>query len=169
MRVTNWVIRSVPWDVRSKRRKQKQKTPKKNFKKKGNATSVECFMGLFSPCWLACQKQNLHCIKQVSMNTTASSHNAPLYSSILASPIGLVGVGSLTIRTQIFLPFCETPNVRPIVPSKLPCAPQNHIFKSPKPDEKRGNHTHMKVTNWVTRSVPWDVRSKRRKQKHKFI
>lgn len=78
MRVTNWVTRSVPWDVRSKRRKQKQKPPKKNFKKRGNAASVECFMGLFSPFWLPCQKQNLDCVKQVSMSTTASSHNAPL-------------------------------------------------------------------------------------------
>ncbi len=103
------------------------------------------------------------------MSTTAPSHNAPLYSNVLASPIGLVGVGSLTIRTQIFLPFCETPNVRPIVPSKLPRAPQNHIFKSPNLDEKRGNHTHMRVTNWVTRFVPWDVRSKRRKQKQKTL
>ncbi len=93
MRVTNWVTRSVPWGVRSKRRKQKQKPPKKNFKKKGNAASVEYFMGLFSPYWLACQKQNLDCVKQVSMSTTASSHNAPLCSSVLASPAGLVGDG----------------------------------------------------------------------------
>jgi len=74
---------------------------------------------------------------------------------------------SLTIRTQSFLSSCETPNVQPIVLSKLPRAPQNHIFRSPKPDEKRGNHTHMRVTNWVIRFVPWDVRSKRRKQKQK--
>ncbi len=93
MIVTNWVTRSVPWDVRSKRRKQKQKTPKKNFKKRGNAASVERFMGLFSPCWLACQKQNLHCVKQVSMSTTASSHNAPVCCRVLASPAGLVGGG----------------------------------------------------------------------------
>jgi hypothetical protein len=45
---------------------------------------VESFLGLFSPCWLACQKQSLDCIKQVSMSTTASSHNATLCSSVLA-------------------------------------------------------------------------------------
>jgi hypothetical protein len=33
MRVTNWVIRFVPWDVRFKRRKQKQQTPKRTSKR----------------------------------------------------------------------------------------------------------------------------------------
>jgi hypothetical protein len=115
MRVTNWVTRSVPWDVRSKRRKQKQKNPKKNFKKRGNAASVECFTGLFSPCWLACQKQNLDCVKQVSMSTTASSHNAPLYSSVLAFSGRPCGVGG---DIRVFHPNAtgvSSPGYLPIV------------------------------------------------------
>jgi hypothetical protein len=76
------------------REENKNKKPQKRaFKRRGNAASVKCFMGLFSPCWLACQKQNLDCVKQVSMSTTASSHNPAPLCIILASPAGLVDPG----------------------------------------------------------------------------